>query len=60
LYGLPTMDAVDASEREELVLGGCLVPESPPAWSCNACGHRWGELEAPEPVTGTPWDDLDD
>ncbi|MEA2199454.1 MAG: hypothetical protein QOI89_50 [Solirubrobacteraceae bacterium] len=41
LYGMPGSEAFEASERGELVLGGCLIGEADPDVACGACGHRW-------------------
>ncbi len=32
-------------ERNEIVLGGCLVTDHDPTWECNECNHRWGERD---------------
>ena len=32
-------------ERQEIVLGGCLVTDHDPKWECNSCHHRWGERD---------------
>ena len=34
LYGYPGLDAVEAEERGELVLGGCVVGEGMPELAC--------------------------
>ncbi|MEO5986932.1 MAG: hypothetical protein ABIW50_07605 [Candidatus Limnocylindria bacterium] len=38
LYGLPTPEAVEASERGELVIGGCLIGGESPDFECRGCG----------------------
>jgi len=42
VYGLPGPDATDASRRDEIVLGGCVVTPESPEWRCNDCQHEWG------------------
>jgi len=47
LWGYPK-DAdsmVDALEKKEVVLGGCVISGHDPRWECNNCQHRWGDAE---------------
>ena len=37
LYGFPMPSAMDAADRDELVLGGCEINESDPFWRCLDC-----------------------
>jgi len=37
-YGLPDADPVDAAERGEVELAGCIVPDKPPTRRCRTCG----------------------
>ncbi|MGY1814353.1 endonuclease/exonuclease/phosphatase family protein [Blastococcus sp. SYSU D00820] len=47
VFGLPAGETIEAAERGEVVLGGCLVEEGPmPRWACPRCGRSFG----PEPV----------
>ena len=32
-------------DKEEIILGGCLVSDHDPKWECNECHHRWGERD---------------
>jgi hypothetical protein len=41
LYGYPTLEMFEASERGEIVLGGCCVCESDPDRQCLSCDHTW-------------------
>src|SRR3712207_1795449 len=41
-WGLPAGEGVRLAERGLVALGGCLVPEEEPAFSCRACGESWG------------------
>ncbi len=46
MWGMPFDPRdLEAAERGEIHLGGCLVFEGMPAWHCNACGHEFGEAE---------------
>ncbi len=36
-------EIVQAQERGELVLGGCVVHSGSPAWLCKNCNLRFGE-----------------
>ena len=38
LYGYPTNEAFEASERGEFVLGGCVIGEESPDYECRGCG----------------------
>jgi hypothetical protein len=42
LYGMPTHEAFEASERGELVLGGCYVSDANPARHCKVCKQNFG------------------
>jgi hypothetical protein len=37
LYGYPSSEMFEASERGEIILGGCLVGPESPAYECRAC-----------------------
>ena len=39
-YGYPSAELVEAADAGRVVLGGCVVYEDMPMWSC-AAGHRW-------------------
>ena len=43
LYGMPTEEAVEASVRGEIALGGCVVFPDAPQNHCRNCGHEWRE-----------------
>src|SRR5438094_586569 len=45
VYGLPSAALEEAARREELAIGGCLVPH-PQKWACRECGTRWPLPEA--------------
>lgn len=42
LYGEPTYDAFEASERGEIALGGCCVSDISLTRHCKACGQDFG------------------
>lgn len=42
LYGMPTYEAFEASERGEISLGGCCISDNSPRWHCKACGQNFG------------------
>ena len=46
-YGYPgNMKALEKPlEKGEIVLGGCIITGNDPEWSCNECGHRWGNYK---------------
>ena len=41
-YGYPSHEMMEAAQRQELVLGGCIVGFGSPTWECWNCDHRWG------------------
>ena len=46
VYGLPSVQGMEAAKRGEVVLGGCMVYDLSPRWFCQACHRRFGlELE---------------
>jgi hypothetical protein len=47
LYGLPASAAFDAAERDEIILGGCVIDRFSPMWHCKACHEDFG-LRVPE------------
>ena len=47
LFGMPSSEAMEAAERGEIALGGCLIPWEPLHYRCLACGWEWGRPEEP-------------
>jgi rubrerythrin len=45
VYGLPTGETFEASERGELVLGGCVVSADSAQWQCPICRETHGTLK---------------
>jgi hypothetical protein len=41
LNGFPDADAFEKADRGEVVLGGCVIVENLPHWSCRTCDHSW-------------------
>lgn len=41
VYGFPDEAAFEAADREEIVLGGCLVTGHEPNRFCKKCSHKW-------------------
>lgn len=41
LYGMPTEEAFESANRNELVLGGCCAELDAPERKCTECGHEW-------------------
>lgn len=39
-YGLPDRGLLEAAQQGKVVLGGCIVENDDPAWSCRECGWR--------------------
>lgn len=53
VYGLPGGEAVAAEQRDEIVLGGCLVGDESPDYVCRACDEPlpWARSAATRRVT---------
>jgi hypothetical protein len=41
VYGYPSEEMFDQSERGDIVLGGCCVTEDDPEWRCKDCENEW-------------------
>lgn len=44
-YGYPGPGMMEAGERGEIALGGCVVYDEAPRWRCPACDHTSGQLD---------------
>ena len=42
VYGLPGVELMEASDRGEVALGGCIIMDDQPTWQCLHCGHSFG------------------
>ncbi len=40
-FGYPAPETMDASDRGEISLGGCIVTENDPDWRWKECEHEW-------------------
>jgi hypothetical protein len=38
VYGLPDLELVEASQRGDVALGGCIVEPEAPDYECGGCG----------------------
>lgn len=43
VYGYPS-DELLISDREDFVLGGCVICNDSPGWYCQDCKHSFGEV----------------
>ena len=41
VYGKPGRELVEAAERGEVVIKGCVRPGEAPEWHCKSCGREW-------------------
>jgi hypothetical protein len=53
LYGMPGIELADQAERNEIVLGGCVLNENQSDRQCKSCGNEWqierrGERRLPQ------------
>jgi hypothetical protein len=48
VYGLPSPQLFAAARYGHVALGGCVVTQSSPEWSCRVCGRRFkGDYDGP-------------
>ena len=59
VYGYPTHEMFQASQRGEFALGGCVIERTSPDWRCRQCGNEWADGNGPrlEGVAGVWMDD---
>ncbi|MCA1834617.1 MAG: hypothetical protein LC750_18125 [Actinobacteria bacterium] len=64
VYGDPAPATVDAADRGEVQLGGCMVGPGQPSHWCRACGNEFGEdmtwRDGDEEDEDAYWDDQTD
>ncbi len=41
VFGYPAPETMEARERSEVSLGGCIVSAANPEWHCNDCEQEW-------------------
>ena len=41
LYGMPGIELAEQAERQEIVLGGCVLELDAPERHCISCGNEW-------------------
>jgi hypothetical protein len=41
VYGYPGEELLEAAERGEVKLGGCVVAGDDPGWYCKSCAYSW-------------------
>ena len=41
IYGMPSPELFEMAERNEVVLGGCVMTEDQPERRCLLCSHEW-------------------
>jgi hypothetical protein len=51
-YGYPTPDVLEAAQRGELVIGGCVVRHDMPRQACRDCDTQYFEA-ATSPFSGS-------
>jgi hypothetical protein len=56
VYGMPGGDLMELSERGEIELGGCCIPDDMPRFSCAVCGRTEGRIDdIDEHMTDDEW-----
>lgn len=57
IYGMPSHDAFLSQEREEIILGGCVICDKHPDYGCFSCDHQWSvdDFEAKDIVKLRVW-----
>ena len=48
IYGYPGPKMIEAAEKGEVLLGGCVVEEANPNWRCTDCGKGSKDLQMEE------------
>ena len=41
VYGKPPSDILEAADRGEVILGGCVISKDSPKMQCSFCGYKW-------------------
>ncbi len=41
VYGLPSPEDFDKEEEGKFILGGCIVSDDDPHWTCPSCGKQF-------------------
>ena len=44
LYGEPSSEAFEKTDRGEIVLGGCIIYEDMPDYQCTGCGAQYRKV----------------
>jgi hypothetical protein len=52
-YGFPGIEQFERAERQEIMLGGCVLEENQPDRHCFNCDHDWQIVRRRE-----PWDEF--
>ncbi len=47
VYGYPGPDLVEAAERGEVILGGCIIEPGQAEWACRICTLGRGQVTNP-------------
>jgi hypothetical protein len=45
--GMPGLELAEATERGQVVIGGCVIFDDQPDYRCGSCGHGWCADEQP-------------
>ena len=40
VYGKPPSDILEAADRGEVILGGCVISKDSPKMQCSFCGYK--------------------
>lgn len=48
-YGFPGIEQAEQAERQEIVLGGCVLEENQPDRHCLSCGSEWRIVRRVDP-----------
>jgi hypothetical protein len=41
IYGFPSPTTFEKADRNEVVIGGCVIEDDAPDRQCTSCGHQW-------------------
>ena len=58
VYGMPVPEVIEAAERGEIRIGGCVIRDGQPLFVCRRCRRTVGWLDVNDPrFEDDMWDD---
>lgn len=47
MYGYPSLETIEAYEKEKVILGGCIISDDQPDYGCLEYDFRWSKAALP-------------